>query len=135
MTRADAVAELRRCAGTQFDPQVVDVLVAVLAAGTAALTERSDPPRRVVSASLVGDGAGHGRRRRLQSDSARSGPGAFFCARNRWKEHDGSVIETAGAAAELRQRVLREASEAEIKFVRLWFTDVVGPAEELRDHP
>ena len=34
--RADAVAELRRCSGTQFDPQVVDVLVAVLAAGTAA---------------------------------------------------------------------------------------------------
>src|SRR5256885_6957771 len=36
------------------------------------------------------------------------------------------AIETAGAAADLRQRVLREASEAEIKFVRLWFTDVVG---------
>jgi HD-GYP domain-containing protein (c-di-GMP phosphodiesterase class II) len=36
MSRADAVAELRRCSGTQFDPQVVDVLVAVLAAGTAA---------------------------------------------------------------------------------------------------
>jgi HD-GYP domain-containing protein (c-di-GMP phosphodiesterase class II) len=26
----DAAAELRRCAGTQFDPQVVEALVAVL---------------------------------------------------------------------------------------------------------
>jgi HD-GYP domain-containing protein (c-di-GMP phosphodiesterase class II) len=33
MTAADAVAELRRCSGTHFDPRVVDVLVAVLAAG------------------------------------------------------------------------------------------------------
>jgi HD-GYP domain-containing protein (c-di-GMP phosphodiesterase class II) len=29
MTRAEAVAELRRCAGTQFDPRVVEVLAAV----------------------------------------------------------------------------------------------------------
>jgi HD-GYP domain-containing protein (c-di-GMP phosphodiesterase class II) len=29
MTRAEAVAELRRCAGSQFDPRVVDVLAAV----------------------------------------------------------------------------------------------------------
>jgi HD-GYP domain-containing protein (c-di-GMP phosphodiesterase class II) len=33
MTAGDAVAELRRCSGTHFDPRVVDVLVAVLAAG------------------------------------------------------------------------------------------------------
>lgn len=33
MTAADAVAELRRCSGTHFDPRVVDVLIAVLAAG------------------------------------------------------------------------------------------------------
>ena len=29
--RAEAAAELRACAGTQFDPQVVDALAAVLA--------------------------------------------------------------------------------------------------------
>ena len=30
MSHADAVAELRRCSGTQFDPQVVDALIAEL---------------------------------------------------------------------------------------------------------
>ena len=29
LSEADALAELRRCAGTQFDPAVVDALVAV----------------------------------------------------------------------------------------------------------
>jgi len=32
----------------------------------------------------------------------------------------------AGTPAELRQWVLREADEAEVKFIKLWFTDVVG---------
>ncbi len=30
LSQEDAAAELRRCAGTQFDPQVVEALVAVL---------------------------------------------------------------------------------------------------------
>jgi HD-GYP domain-containing protein (c-di-GMP phosphodiesterase class II) len=29
-TPTEAIAELRRCAGTQFDPAVVDALIAVL---------------------------------------------------------------------------------------------------------
>jgi HD-GYP domain-containing protein (c-di-GMP phosphodiesterase class II) len=33
MTAQDAIAELRRCSGTDFDPRVVDVLVAVVSAG------------------------------------------------------------------------------------------------------
>jgi HD-GYP domain-containing protein (c-di-GMP phosphodiesterase class II) len=33
MGAQDAIAELRRCSGTDFDPRVVDVLVAVVAAG------------------------------------------------------------------------------------------------------
>src|SRR5215813_9604481 len=36
-----------------------------------------------------------------------------------------ATIDTAGSA-EARQSVLREVAEADIKFVRLWFTDVVG---------
>ena len=32
----------------------------------------------------------------------------------------------AAAAAEARQNVLREVAQADIKFIRLWFTDVVG---------
>jgi HD-GYP domain-containing protein (c-di-GMP phosphodiesterase class II) len=32
MTTRAAMTELRRCAGTDFDPQVVDVLAAVIAA-------------------------------------------------------------------------------------------------------
>ncbi|MDX6523257.1 MAG: hypothetical protein QOI17_770 [Gaiellales bacterium] len=40
MTGPDAMAELRRCSGTHFDPRVVDVLVAVVAAGV----ERDQPP-------------------------------------------------------------------------------------------
>jgi HD-GYP domain-containing protein (c-di-GMP phosphodiesterase class II) len=32
-TEADAIAELRRCAGTQFQPGIVDVLCAVIADG------------------------------------------------------------------------------------------------------
>ena len=36
----DAVAELRRCSGTQFDPRVVDALLAVIAAPGWALTVR-----------------------------------------------------------------------------------------------
>src|SRR5262249_1921969 len=44
---------------------------------------------------------------------------------------EGSEMETmngtsAASAAELRQKVLRDVAQAEIKFVRLWFTDVVG---------
>ena len=27
---------------------------------------------------------------------------------------------------EMRESVLRQAGEAEVKFIRLWFTDVVG---------
>ena len=39
----------------------------------------------------------------------------------------GPVKETpAGTPAELREWVLREADEAEVKFIQLWFTDVVG---------
>jgi HD-GYP domain-containing protein (c-di-GMP phosphodiesterase class II) len=30
LPRAEAVAELRRCSGTQFDPRVVDALLASL---------------------------------------------------------------------------------------------------------
>jgi HD-GYP domain-containing protein (c-di-GMP phosphodiesterase class II) len=30
MSTEDALAELRRCAGTQFDPNVVDAVVAVM---------------------------------------------------------------------------------------------------------
>jgi len=33
MTRSDAIAELRRCSGGQFDPHVVDALVAAVLAG------------------------------------------------------------------------------------------------------
>ena len=29
LSEADALAELRRCSGTQFDPEVVDALIAV----------------------------------------------------------------------------------------------------------
>jgi HD-GYP domain-containing protein (c-di-GMP phosphodiesterase class II) len=32
MSPAEAIAELRRCSGTDFDPRVVDVLVAVVSA-------------------------------------------------------------------------------------------------------
>ncbi|MFI5050694.1 MAG: glutamine synthetase family protein [Gaiellales bacterium] len=39
----------------------------------------------------------------------------------------GPVKETpAGTPAELREWVLREADGAEVKFIKLWFTDVVG---------
>src|SRR5262245_24688655 len=38
-----------------------------------------------------------------------------------------ATIDTgAAAAAEARRQVLREVDESEIKFVKLWFTDVVG---------
>jgi HD-GYP domain-containing protein (c-di-GMP phosphodiesterase class II) len=30
MSQEEALAELRRCAGTQFDPRVVDAVVAVI---------------------------------------------------------------------------------------------------------
>jgi glutamine synthetase len=33
---------------------------------------------------------------------------------------------TAAPAAELREKVLREVEQADVKFIRLWFTDVVG---------
>ncbi|HWH67116.1 MAG TPA: glutamine synthetase, partial [Gaiellales bacterium] len=37
-----------------------------------------------------------------------------------------TIDTTTAGVAELRQQVLREVGEAEIKFVRLWFTDLVG---------
>ena len=37
-----------------------------------------------------------------------------------------TISGAAVPAAELRQKVLREVAQAEIKFIRLWFTDVVG---------
>jgi HD-GYP domain-containing protein (c-di-GMP phosphodiesterase class II) len=33
MSAQDAIVELRRCSGSDFDPRVVDVLVAVVSAG------------------------------------------------------------------------------------------------------
>jgi glutamine synthetase len=37
-----------------------------------------------------------------------------------------TIEGAAGTAAELRQKVLRDVEQAEVKFIRLWFTDVVG---------
>ncbi len=37
-----------------------------------------------------------------------------------------TIEGTAGAAADLRQKVLRDVEQGEVKFIRLWFTDVVG---------
>src|SRR4051812_43882451 len=67
------------------------------------------------------------RRRRLQTTPRGVVWGRFLCPHT----DEGSEMETmngAGAAttAELRQKVLRDVAQAEIKFVRLWFTDVVG---------
>ncbi len=42
MTEAEAVEELRRCAGSQFDPDVVEALVAVLETGVAGLATLGD---------------------------------------------------------------------------------------------
>jgi HD-GYP domain-containing protein (c-di-GMP phosphodiesterase class II) len=43
MPLADAIAELRRCAGTQFDPAVVATLVAVLEADVVARVATAAP--------------------------------------------------------------------------------------------
>ena len=43
MPVADAIAELRRCSGTQFDPDVVDVLVELLEDEVAARVETAAP--------------------------------------------------------------------------------------------
>jgi HD-GYP domain-containing protein (c-di-GMP phosphodiesterase class II) len=43
MPVADAIAELRRCSGTQFDPDVVDVLVELLEDEAAARVETAAP--------------------------------------------------------------------------------------------
>jgi len=51
MPLADAIAELRRCAGTQFDPDVVQALVAVLESDTVARVETARP---TVAAVLAG---------------------------------------------------------------------------------
>jgi glutamine synthetase len=37
-----------------------------------------------------------------------------------------TIEGAAGTTAELRQKVLRDVEQAEVKFIRLWFTDVVG---------
>jgi glutamine synthetase len=37
-----------------------------------------------------------------------------------------TIEGAAGSPAELRQKVLRDVEQAEVKFIRLWFTDVVG---------
>ena len=44
MSLEDAIAELRRCAGTQFDPRVTGVLTALLESGEAARVETATPP-------------------------------------------------------------------------------------------
>ena len=48
------IAELRACSGTQFDPRVVDALIAVLGAGgeTQVDARRRPPGRRPQAASL-----------------------------------------------------------------------------------
>ena len=43
MALPDAIAELRRCAGTQFDPRVIGVLTALLESGEAARVETAAP--------------------------------------------------------------------------------------------
>jgi HD-GYP domain-containing protein (c-di-GMP phosphodiesterase class II) len=53
MTRDDAVAELRRCAGTQFDPRVVDALIGVIAHDAVARVETAAPATRGQAAVAV----------------------------------------------------------------------------------
>jgi HD-GYP domain-containing protein (c-di-GMP phosphodiesterase class II) len=50
MPVADAIAELRRCAGTQFDPDVVRTLVAILESDAVARVETARPAVGAVSA-------------------------------------------------------------------------------------
>jgi putative nucleotidyltransferase with HDIG domain len=49
LTRAQAVAELRRCSGTQFDPAVVDALVVLLVASAPSPRERLHVESAVLS--------------------------------------------------------------------------------------
>jgi HD-GYP domain-containing protein (c-di-GMP phosphodiesterase class II) len=50
MPVSDAVTELRRCSGTQFDPAVVDALLDVIEAPGWQLSERPSAPALVTPA-------------------------------------------------------------------------------------
>jgi HD-GYP domain-containing protein (c-di-GMP phosphodiesterase class II) len=52
-SQAWAIAELRRCAGTQFDPDVVEAVVQSLRAGEAAAPAGA-PPAAVLAAQPLG---------------------------------------------------------------------------------
>src|SRR5207249_10532796 len=72
------------------------------------------------------DDVGGERRRRLHATLCGAAWGRFFVPRI----EEGSSMETiegsAGVTADLRQKVLRDVEQAEVKFIRLWFTDLVG---------
>jgi HD-GYP domain-containing protein (c-di-GMP phosphodiesterase class II) len=51
MALEDALAELRRCAGTQFDPTVVEAVIAVIADGAVARVETAAPNNELAVAA------------------------------------------------------------------------------------
>ena len=53
MPLEDAIAELRRCAGTQFDPRVVTTLVAVLEDDAVSRVETARPATVAIPATAA----------------------------------------------------------------------------------
>src|SRR4249920_2868729 len=61
------------------------------------------------------------------SDTTSAAWGHFFMPGNGREEQGMTTVNGTGlTAVELRDKALREATQAEVKFIRLWFTDVVG---------
>jgi HD-GYP domain-containing protein (c-di-GMP phosphodiesterase class II) len=80
MPVSEAVAELTRCAGTQFDPRVVDALLAVVASDEAAEpaepAEPSGPGAR--AAEGTPDSAGQAQRAAVAAEPRSSVPGVLL---------------------------------------------------------
>ena len=103
-------------------------------------TARAHRGRRpLAAAQVLGDAVHQVGPRRIPAAGARAGPSPAPPRPSRRRParlgacSRGNAPATEGGPV-TNDEVVAAVEERDVKFIRLWFTDILGPAQELRDH-